>query len=1056
MPRRLSAVFLFATLSVSMSGQTSSGQTSSPAKPDTSQEAFVYERIRNLVRFENDGTGTRGTTAAVRVQSQAGIQELGQLIFGYSSASENLQIDYVRVRKPDGRTVETPVASAQDFAPDVLREAPMYSDYRQRHVSVVDLQPGDVLEYHTITQVKPLAPGEFWYEHTFPKQVAVQDQSLEIDLPKSRELKLKSPEHKYEMRETADRRVYTWTIKDFAPNRKPDRDEDEINDSDEPDVQLTTFTDWHQVAHWYAKLQGERAAVADNVRKKATELTQGSTTPAEKARRLYDYVARNIRYVSLSFGVGRLQPHAASEVLQNGYGDCKDKHTLLEALLRVEGINSYPVLINSSRKLDPDVPSPAQFDHVITAVPLDKDGDLTWLDTTAEVAPYGLIMYQLRNKQALLASEDANAGLRRTPAGSPVKNQMVMKIDGKFTEIGALDSTIDMTAQGDSDLPLRATFRRIPQAQWQRTMQYLSQAWGLAGDVAEVHVDSLEDTSKPFHLTYHLHADNYFRIPSSGVNFGVLPPIGRRPLAALNKKTSSEPLDVGPSEERIYRAHIQIPANYTIHVPPDVRIARDFGEYSSSYVLTKNVLDAERRMVLKVNELPATRRSDYVSFGSATSSTVEQGLWCTITPASAAAVASAAQTTGTPAEMRKAGSAALQRRDFGPAASLLKRALEQDPNQKNAWDDLGLAYSGLNQHDEAVAAFRKQIEMDPYHARANSDLAAELQQQGKLDEAVAAYKKQAEISPSDKLVHKSLGLLLAQMKRDEEARAELETASSLASDDPQVKLALAQVYSRTGNAEQAQALMKSVTGVSTPLAGADLYAPSLGDNANPDEAVHDARQTLDDIGGQFESGEYDRLGAPAFSAMNLVALAWARIGWAKSSRSTTLESMQFLNAAWLLSQSGTVGNRLARVFEKENQRDKARHMFALAAVAGGAETQASREQVIRLSASPEAADQEIKQAGAELLQMRIVKLPAFATAGSARFALVFDGSSKPERAEFLDGDPSLRSAGDKLREKDYPVKFPDVSSVKIVRRATLSCTSSECSIVLQPLDSLQP
>ena len=100
------------------------------------------------------------------------------------------------------------------------------------------------------------------------------------------------------------------------------------------------------------------------------QLTKGADTSTEKARRLYDYVARNVRYVSISLGVGRYQPHSALDVLQYGYGDCKDKHTLFSALLRAEGIQSYPVLIDSSRKLDADVPSPAQFDHVITAARL--------------------------------------------------------------------------------------------------------------------------------------------------------------------------------------------------------------------------------------------------------------------------------------------------------------------------------------------------------------------------------------------------------------------------------------------------------------------------------------------------------------------------------------------------------------------------------------------------------------------------------------------------------------------------------------------------------------
>ena len=74
--------------------------------------------------------------------------------------------------------------------------------------------------------------------------------------------------------------------------------------------------------------------------------------------------------MSLSLGVGRYQPHAASDVLHNQYGDCKDKHTLLASLLEAEGLHASSVLINSSRKLDPDVPSPSQFDHVITMLPI--------------------------------------------------------------------------------------------------------------------------------------------------------------------------------------------------------------------------------------------------------------------------------------------------------------------------------------------------------------------------------------------------------------------------------------------------------------------------------------------------------------------------------------------------------------------------------------------------------------------------------------------------------------------------------------------------------------
>src|SRR6195256_1663864 len=240
----------------------------------SSEEAAVFERILNRVHLENDGTEVSETEAVIRIQSQAGVEEFGQLVFGYSSATEKLDVEYVRGRKPDGRVVVTPESTAQDFAPDVLKEAPMYSDYRQRHISVAALQPGDTLEYRTVIRVlTPLAAGNFWYEYTFPKGVVVNEDRLEIDIPKSREVKLKTPTRKPEIQETGDRRIYTWVVKNIQPERDKERDKEKDEDEETgPDVQLTTFTDWKQVAQWYAKLQGERMTLYDSVRKKAQEI----------------------------------------------------------------------------------------------------------------------------------------------------------------------------------------------------------------------------------------------------------------------------------------------------------------------------------------------------------------------------------------------------------------------------------------------------------------------------------------------------------------------------------------------------------------------------------------------------------------------------------------------------------------------------------------------------------------------------------------------------------------------------------------------------------------
>jgi transglutaminase-like putative cysteine protease/Flp pilus assembly protein TadD len=996
------------------------------------------------VRFENDGTGVEETEAVIRVQSQAGVAAFGQMVFGYSSATEKLDVEYVRVRKPDGRVVVTPESTAQDFAPDILKEAPMYSDYRQRHISVASLEPGDTLEYRTVTRtVTPLAEGNFWYEHTFPKRAVVGEDRLEIDVPKSREVKLKAPKYPPQIEEKGDRRIYTWVLKDIEPDRDKDKDQDQDEDDSRPDVQLTTFMDWKQVAHWYAGLADPRADVGDAVRKKAEELTKGAKTPEEKARRLYDYVARNVRYVSISLGVGRYQPHAASEVLANSYGDCKDKHTLLAALLKAVGIESDPVLIHHERKLDVDVPSPAQFDHVITLARVGSK--LTWLDTTPEVTPYGLLVYSLRNKQAVVASDDTAGGLQRTPADSPIKTFARFVLDGKFSEFGALDAVLEFTAQGDRDWPMRSGFRRFPEARWKDYVTALSASWGLPGDVDDVHVDPIEDTSRPFHLKYHVHIDGYLQVPAASVNFRPIPPLGVPAVRASEK--SLEPINIGPAGEVDYKVRLEFPANYTVHTPLAVTMSRDYGDYSSTYSLSttsskESVLVGERRLVVKVNELPAARRADYESFRGVTMSDQDQVLSCSILAPSGAQ--SAAKMEGTPSELHTAGVKAFESNDYAKAVTLLKRAVDADSSLKDGWYDLGRAYAGANDRAEAIRAFQKQIEMDPNHKQANGDLAMELQLLGKNDEAIAAYRKQLTITPFDKETHKNLGMLLTQLGRDTEARTELEAAASVPPEDPNTKLALAQVYARLGETAKSAELMKGLTGSAGGGPGDDIYADALKGDINPAQTETEAQQVLYDIGGQFDSGEFDRLPPAAFSSMRLVALAWARMGWAKYLNGENLSAMRFLNAAWLLSQSGTVANRLGQVYEKAGQREKAHQMYALAVAAGGKDVADSRQ---RLGADAGAS------AASELVADRTLNLAGVAAkSGSARFNLVFDSSPRPERAEFVDGDEALRSASEQLRNTDFPVKFPDVSSIKIVRHGLVTCSASGCSAELLPID----
>jgi hypothetical protein len=165
-------------------------------KPDYSKEAFVIEQTSMRIAFENDGTGIREYSGRIRIQSDAGVQRYGLLTFPYQNSTESVEIEYVRVQKPDGSTASTPAENTQDMATEITREAPFYSDLRE-HVAVKGLSVGDVLEFQANWHsTKSLAPGQFWYAYNFSHDGIILQEKLEISLPRNRAVKWKSPELK--------------------------------------------------------------------------------------------------------------------------------------------------------------------------------------------------------------------------------------------------------------------------------------------------------------------------------------------------------------------------------------------------------------------------------------------------------------------------------------------------------------------------------------------------------------------------------------------------------------------------------------------------------------------------------------------------------------------------------------------------------------------------------------------------------------------------------------------------------------------------------------------
>jgi tetratricopeptide (TPR) repeat protein/transglutaminase-like putative cysteine protease len=1018
-------------------------------KADDSKEPFVFESYSTKVRFENDGTGERDHIARIRVQSDAGVQALGELIFGYNSANEQMNVQYVRVRKPDGSVVTAEASAVKEMTADVAHNAPVYTDYKEKHITVPSLQPGDTIEYEIDTKLAtPLAAGEFWDAQNFLKDAVVLDETLEVNLPQDRAVKMASASAANDTKRESGREIYTWKHTQMA---RPSSEDGEAAATAEsrPDVQFTTFKSWGDVAKWYASLEQGRNEPNAEIRAQVSALTQGKATDREKTQALYDYVAKNIRYVSLSFGLGRYQPHTAAEVLANKYGDCKDKANLLDAMLRAAGISADVALLPSSGTLDETMPSPSQFDHVITAVPLNNA--LVWMDSTAEVAPFRMLAAPLRDKSALLVSADGKGKIVRTPADPPFSSVQTVDIAGTVNELGKLTGSVHYTVRGDQELFLRLAFRRTAQRSWNQIGNAILQQDGLNGQTTAIDMSDPSNTQNPFDLTIHFYENDF--LPWTNKE-----PAVKLPLLSIGLPPVSEdnaaPIELGSPLTVNVHLKLTLPSNFKARAPVGVTVLRDYADFKSTYSLDGQTLTATRTLNFRGRELPAERTSDYLAFDHAVLSDENQSLHLQ----NGATTLTQVPPTAKIDDVMAAAEVALKGDDPKTAIPLLQRVLELDPKkyEKGVWNDLGLAYGDAGNYDKAIGAFHKQIEINPYDENTNRYIGLAYARQLKFDEAVAAYRKQLEIKPLDLLAISQLGFTLNLQHKYSDAIPELEKAATIAPDDASIQVALGAAYSNTGANDKALVAYDRATQLApTPAIWNDVAYDLADKKIQLDKAQRYAESAVTATVTNLRNIDPAQISLLQVQMGRSLAAFWDTLGWVYFQQGDLAKASRYLNAAWNVEPDGTVGDHLGQSIAKQGKKEQALETWAEALAAHQPDPD-TRARMILMLGGNERIDALVEKARPEIAAQRTFALGKL-TDGSAegKFELLLsaggaDGSTtQVDYVKFLSGSEKLRDLGDRLRSLTFPTMFPDASLAKLVQIGTVFCTSSgDCSFVL--------
>lgn len=385
-----------------------------------------------------------------------------------------------------------------------------------------------------------------------------------------------------------------------------------------------TENEWKAIGEWITTLEADRPAPSPEITAFTQSLIVGAPDFYAKLSRITDSIQKNIRYFIVERGIGGLQANHASDIFRNRYGDCKDKTTLLIAMLRVAGINAYYVPVDDRRGIvDPDDPS-LYGNHMITAIeiPADvKDPRLRAVvkandgrrflifDPTNERTPVGNLPSYLQGSYGTLAAGAASQ-IVALPVLPPDANGTERK--GAFTLAadGTLTGAVDTTHSGPEGADLRMILKYSDEKERRESLET-----AVSRDVPGVVLNSFQfvqpsELDKPLEVHYKLTASQYAH--QAGPLLLVRPRVLGSHAIPFNDKPRTVPIDLSATGQWRDSFDITLPPGYVVDETPDpVNLDLDFASYHSNITAKGDQLHYEREFVVRQVEIPAARAADF-------------------------------------------------------------------------------------------------------------------------------------------------------------------------------------------------------------------------------------------------------------------------------------------------------------------------------------------------------------------------------------------------------------------------------------------------------------
>lgn len=379
---------------------------------------------------------------------------------------------------------------------------------------------------------------------------------------------------------------------------------------------------WQGLGLWFDGLAHDRILATPEIAAKAQQLTAGKTDFYDKAEAIGEFTQQQIRYVAIELGIGGQQPHAAGDTFRAKYGDCKDKATLLSAMLSSVGIHSTLVMVHTERGVvDPAAPS-IYGNHMIAAIEIPKGYESKKLrsvitaqtgrrylifDPTWTQIPFGQLENNLQGSYGLLM-EGKDSQIVALPVMDPSLNTVRRSASFQLAGDGSLKGSISEARFGDLAEGRRYMFTHDDAEKQSQFMNHVAARDFSSFTLSNLKTENVSALNKDLTTSFTIDASNFATV--AGSLLMVRPRVMGSYALPIDHERRKLPVDLGETLTESDEFDIALPEGYVVDELPDpVKLDVGFATYESSTELRGKSLHYARRYTQKEIVLPAEKYS---------------------------------------------------------------------------------------------------------------------------------------------------------------------------------------------------------------------------------------------------------------------------------------------------------------------------------------------------------------------------------------------------------------------------------------------------------------